>query len=140
MSHLDYYIHDHSDALRFAIAGDLSGPGVASLDQAWRTASSVLRGRVLVIDLASVCDAENDGRDLLVRWHRSGARIRARSAESRAFVEGVLGVPISMLVGKRGWRQGLIEFLFRRSSVAAGKPARATTTGASVLAVEEISR
>jgi len=113
MSNLDYYIHDESDVLRLQITGDLSGPRVASLDQAWRTASSVLRSRVLVIDLASVCDADKYGRDLLVRWHRSGARISARSAETRAFAERILGAPISMLMGKPGWRQGLIEFLLR---------------------------
>ena len=130
MSLLDYYIHDHSDVLRFAITGDLSGPGVASLDQAWRTATSVLRDRVLVIDLVSVCDADEYGRDLLLRWHRGGARISARSAETRAFAEGVVGVPISMLAEKRG--RGLIEFLLRCLRVGAGKPARATTAGRSV--------
>ena len=129
MRHLDYYIHDHSDVLRFAITGDLSGPGVASLDQAWRTATSVLRGRVLVIDLVSVCDADEYGRDLLLRWHRGGARISARSAETRAFAEAIVGAPISMLAAERGWRQGLIEFLLRRSRAAAGKPARPKTAG-----------
>jgi len=140
MSNLDYYIHDHADILRLAITGDLSGPGVASHDQTWRTACSVLRGRVLVIDLVSVCDADEYGRDLLLRWHRSGARISARSAETRAFAEGVVGAPISMLAGKRAGGRGLIEFLLRCLRFAAGKPARATNNGKSVLAVEEINR
>ena len=129
MSELDFYIHGHADVLRLLITGDLSGPGVASLDQAWRTASPVLRGRVLVIDLVSVCDADEYGRDLLLRWHRSGAHISARSAETRAFAEAIVGAPISMLAGKPGWRQGLIEFLLRRSRAAAGKPARPKTAG-----------
>jgi len=129
MSNLDYYIHDHPDVLRFAINGDLSGPGVASLDQAWQTASSVLRGRVLVIDLVSLRDADEYGRDLLLRWHRGGARISARSVETRAFAEAIIGAPISMLAGKPGWRQGLIEFLLRHSGAAVGRPARAKTTG-----------
>ena len=41
MSKLDYYIHDEADALRLQIEGDLAGPDVASLEQAWKTAKSV---------------------------------------------------------------------------------------------------
>jgi len=139
MSKLDYYIHDQSEALRLAITGDLSGPGVVSLGRAWRTGSSVLRGRVLIIDLVSVCDADEYGRNLLVAWHRIGAQIVARSHGSSAFSERIVGAPIPMHAKKPSWRR-LSTFLLRRSSAAAGNPARATTTGTSVLAVQEISR
>jgi hypothetical protein len=82
MSKLDYYIRDGSDAFRLKLIGDLCEPGVASLDQAWRTASSVFRGRLLIIDLVSLDAADESGRDLRVVWHRIGARIIARSEES----------------------------------------------------------
>jgi len=136
MSQLDYYIHDHSDALRLSIIGDLSGPGVASLDQAWRTATSILDGRELVIDLAATC-ADEHGRNLLLCWHRMGARIIARSSESRAFAEGIVGTPIPILAAKPGWWQRLRDFLPPRSAVAANEPAQATRTGTRLLGVEE---
>src|SRR5665213_1007688 len=114
MSKLDYYIHDGSDAFRLKIIGDLCGPGVASLDQAWRTASSVFGSRLLIIDLVSLGAADEYGRDLLVGWHRIGAKIIARSEESRALAETIIGVPISMLAPKPHWRQQLNEVLLRR--------------------------
>lgn len=97
MSKLDYFIHDNADAFRLKITGDLAGPAVATLDQVWRTASSVLRGRMFVIDLADVPNADESGRDLLLRWHRIGARIIARTLESRVLAEGIVGVPIPMI-------------------------------------------
>lgn len=93
MNKLDYFIHDGAGAFRLKISGDLSGPAVASLDQAWRTGMSVLRGRPLVIDLADVRHADESGRDLLLHWHRIGARIIARTIESRVLAEGIVGGP-----------------------------------------------
>jgi len=136
MSQLDYYIHDHSDALRLSIIGDLSGPGVASIDQAWRTAISVLDGRELVIDLAATC-ADEHGRNLILCWHRMGARIIARSSESRALGEGIVGAPLPTLAANPGWRQRLREFLLPRSAVAANEPVQATKTGTRLLGAEE---
>jgi ABC-type transporter Mla MlaB component len=97
MNKLDYFIHDGADAFRLKISGDLSGPAVASPDQAWRTGMSVLRGRPIIIDLADVRDADESGRDLLLHWHRIGARIIARTLESRVLAEGIVGVPIPMI-------------------------------------------
>ena len=119
MSHLDYYIHDELEALRLEIRGSLSGHAVTSLDQAWRTGSSILNGRLLLIDLVSVEEADENGRDLLLAWHRMGARIMARSTESRLLAEGILGVRVAMPAATPGWRQRLKLFL--RGSVAAAR-------------------
>ena len=139
MSKLDYYIHDHSDAVRLSIISNLSGPGVASLDQAWRTANSVQCGRELVIDLAATC-ADEHGRNLILCWHRTGARIIARSSQSRAFAEGILGVPVPILAADPGWWQRLSGFLLPRSVAAANEPAQAMKTSTRLLGAEEISR
>ena len=72
---LQYYIHDEADALRFEIVGNLTGPAVGSIDQAWRTAHSVLDGRAVVVGLTAFADADESVRDVLLSWHRSGARI-----------------------------------------------------------------
>ena len=120
MSHFDYYIHDEMEALRLEIRGPLLGHGVTSLDQAWRTGSSILNGRPLLIDLVSVEETDENGRDLLLAWHRMGARIMARSTESRLLAEGILGVRVAMPAATPGWRQRLKLFLRGSAAVARG--------------------
>ena len=118
---LEYYIHDEADALRFEIVGNLTGPAVGSVDQAWRTAHSVLDGRGIVVGLTAFADADESGRDLLLSWHRSGTRIIARSPESRKLAEGIVGAPVPMPAPKSAWRQRVGDFLLRRSTAAAMK-------------------
>jgi hypothetical protein len=137
MSKLDYYIHDGSDAFRLEIIGDLCGPGVASLDQVWRTASSVLCGRPLLIDLVSLGSADEYGRELLMGWHRIGAQIITRSEGSRTLAETIIGVPIPMLAPKQRWWRRLSEFLLRRS---ASKSAESAITNTNPSALEHMGR
>ena len=120
---LEYYIHDEAYALRFEIVGNLTGPAVGSVDQAWRTARSVLDGRWLVVELSAFADADESGRDLLLNWHRSGARIITRSPESRKLAEGIVDAPVPMAEPKPAWRQRVSDLLLRRSTAAGMKPA-----------------
>jgi len=138
VTQFDYYIHDESDAVRIEITGPLSGPHVMSLDQAWQTVCSVLNGRNLVIDLVSVEDADQDGRDLLLAWHRVGARIITRSLESRLLVEGILGVRVAMPAATQGWRQRLKHYL-RGSTTAASKRAEVTKHSTGLLAAKDVT-
>ena len=124
MTNLEYYLHDEADALRIEIAGDLAGAGVTSIGHALRTAKSTLAGRPIVVALTAVADADDEGRGLLRKWHRSGARIIARSLDSRTLAESILGTLVPMPPGKSGWRQRFSAFL-RRCSAAASKSARA---------------
>ena len=91
---LRYYMHDGPSAFRFELAGDLDNAGAREIEQAWRTASSLIAGRVLLIDMTFVTSADEDGRALLARWHAGGARLIARSKTSRDLAEGILGVPL----------------------------------------------
>jgi len=118
---LEYYIHDEADALRFEIVGNLTGPAVGSVDQSWRTAHSVLDGRGVVVGLTAFADADESGRDLLLNWHHSGARIIARSPESFRLAEGIVGAPVPMPAPKSAWRRRESDFLLRRSTAAAMK-------------------
>jgi hypothetical protein len=118
MTKLKYYIHDEPDALRIEIAGDLSGAAVGSLESAWRTANSVLDRRQLIIGLSAFAEADDDGRGLLAKWHRSGARIIARTADSSLLAEGILGAPVRIAPGRTA-RRRLIDLLLRRPAPAA---------------------
>jgi hypothetical protein len=51
---LQYYMHDGSTAFRFELAGNLNDEGAHKLDQAWRTASSVIGDRRLIVDMTFV--------------------------------------------------------------------------------------
>ena len=115
-SPLQYYIHDAHDALRFELAGSLSGAGVDSVDQAWRTSLSIIGNRPLIIDITFVVGADERGCAVLYTWHRSGARIIAASPESGALAEAVLGEPvlaepIPETHRKQSWLQRLRGFV-----------------------------
>jgi len=124
MTNLEYYLHDEADALRIEIAGDLTGAGVSSIEHALRTATSTLAGRPIFVGLTAVAEADDDGRGLLLTWHRCGARIIARSMDSRTLAESILGASVPMPPAKSGWRQRFSDFL-RRWSAASAKRADA---------------
>src|SRR5579872_5513289 len=94
---LQYYMHDGPSAFRFELAGDLSNDAARDLDQAWRTASSMIGDRALVVDMTFVTGAERDGRSLLARWYAEGAQLIARSQVSRALAEAIVGAPFREL-------------------------------------------
>ena len=95
---LQYYMHDGHSAFRFELAGDLNNEAARDLDQAWRTASSMIGDRALVVDMTFVTGAETDGRSLLARWYAEGAQLIARSKASRALAEAIVGEPLPELV------------------------------------------
>jgi anti-anti-sigma regulatory factor len=96
-SDLAYHIHDGSTALRFQLSGDLSGSGVRDLHQAWRTASSIIGGRCLVVDLSAVTGMDHAGRELLETWQVEGARTVATSSAAKARIESMMDRPVTLL-------------------------------------------
>jgi hypothetical protein len=91
---LQYYMHDGPTAFRFELAGNLNHEDARQLDQAWRTASSVIGDRRLIVDMTFVTDIDEQGRALITRWHREGAQLIANSIVSRALAESILGKPL----------------------------------------------
>ena len=51
MKSLQYYMLDGPSAFRFELAGDLDNEGARRLIQEWRTASSVIGVRKLIVDM-----------------------------------------------------------------------------------------
>jgi hypothetical protein len=111
---LQYYIHDEVHALRFELAGSLSGEGAQSVCQAWQTALSIIGNRTLIIDITFVSEADERGRDLLGLWHQNGARLIAASPESQALAQPFLGEPAPTPPPKQSWFRRLTGFLLRR--------------------------
>jgi hypothetical protein len=96
MSALIFYMHDGPGTFRFELSGSLAGGEVAKLDQAWRTASSTVDGKVLAVDVTFLSSADEKGRALLTRWWEAGAHFVANSPVSRALVESITGVSYSL--------------------------------------------
>jgi ABC-type transporter Mla MlaB component len=74
---MDMYQHDGVEMFEFVLRGELSGDGVQNLERAWNTARSILAGRMLVVDISGIANADPQGVDLLSRMREAGARLIA---------------------------------------------------------------
>jgi hypothetical protein len=90
---LHYYMHDGPAAFRFELAGDMDVNDAERLEQEWRTASSTIGDRTLIIDLSFVRTIDEAARSLFRRWHAGGAQFAAISPQSRLLVETITGRP-----------------------------------------------
>jgi hypothetical protein len=98
---LQYYMHDGPSAFRFELAGDLSDEAAGRLDQDWRTASSVIGDRTLIVDMTFVTSVTERGRALLARWYAEGAQLIAKSKVSRGLAEAIAGEPLPEIASER---------------------------------------
>src|ERR1700752_5124786 len=64
-------IHEDGKACRLELAGRLGGPWVGETEKAWR--ASIRPDQEIEIDLRELTSVDNDGRDLLAAFQRSGA-------------------------------------------------------------------
>jgi anti-anti-sigma regulatory factor len=76
---LEMYQHDSHCAFRFVLRGALAGASVEQLEQAWKTARSILKGKALIVDTTKLTVVDERGRQLLFRMTESGARLAART-------------------------------------------------------------
>ena len=114
-------MHDGPTAFRFELAGNLNHEDARRLDQAWRTASSVIGHRRLIVDMTFVTGVDAQGRALITRWHRGGAQLIDKSKASLAFAESILGKPLPespanvgrAIVSDRTWLPFRASFLAR---------------------------
>ncbi len=95
---LQYFVHDEPSAIRVELAGDLDQEGARRLEHDWRTASSAIGGRELIVDLTYITDADEAGRFLLKRWHAKGAQLIAQSRLPSDLVKSIASEPVSKLV------------------------------------------
>jgi|ERR1700733_3554052 len=103
---LQYYMHDGPSAFRIELAGNLNHEAARRLEQDWRTASSAIGDRRLIVDMTFVTAVDELSRELLGRWHREGARLIANSKVSRALAEWIVGeslpeIPANSAVSER---------------------------------------
>jgi hypothetical protein len=88
-------MHDGPSAFRFELAGDLNQEGAVRLAQDWRTASSVIGGRTLIVDMTFVTSLDESASALIAAWNREGAQIVAKSKLSMELAAAALGKPLA---------------------------------------------
>lgn len=92
---MDYYQHDGATTFRFQLAGELAGPWVTDLEHAWKTASSIMGGKQLVLDLSDLTGADAPGVQLLKRMLGSGARLISAEPPASPDLLESLGAPVA---------------------------------------------
>lgn len=79
-------VQSETDQKVIRVEGKLAGPAVAELEDCWSKSSA--EGR-LVIDIRSVTFASEDGRNLLARMYRAGAKLVSAGTMMNAIVEQI---------------------------------------------------
>ncbi len=90
-----YYQDDGATTFRFQIAGELTGPEVTDLEHAWQTATSILAGKQLLLDLSDVTGADPIGVQLLQRMLGSGAQLISADPPAAPVLLRSLGAPVT---------------------------------------------
>jgi hypothetical protein len=75
--------------MTFELAGKLAGPWVKELELCWRSADSTQRIYPVRVDLSSVTFIDEDGKTLLGRMYREGAKLVATGCLNKCIVEGI---------------------------------------------------
>ncbi len=76
--------------MTFELEGKLAGPWVKELELCWRSAASTQRIHPVRVDLSSVTFIDEEGKDLLGRIHREGAKLVATGCLNKCIVEGIM--------------------------------------------------
>lgn len=88
-----YHMHDGCSARRLDLSGFLSAELATEIEACWRTASSTLGCRALVIDVSRMTDAGESGHRLLRQWYQLGAQFVASSSNADTLIESITGHP-----------------------------------------------
>jgi ABC-type transporter Mla MlaB component len=87
MTAMQIYQHDNSDAFRVRLIGQLNAQAAAELERCWRSASSILGSRPLIIDVSEVAGFDEAGIRLLIRMRDEGALFTAAEGRAGSFFD-----------------------------------------------------
>jgi len=94
---LCYYMHDGPDAFRFELTGRLSRDAARDLEQAWRTAASMIGQRRVIIDLSGLTGIGRDGHELLDKWAGEGAQLAVVNHRAATRLQPMIDRPVTVL-------------------------------------------
>ncbi|MDR4495543.1 MAG: hypothetical protein R3B74_14245 [Nitrospirales bacterium] len=81
-------IHSEAQLMRIELEGRLTGPWVRELDRCWKAVAAAPHGEILV-NLSEVPFIDDDGKMLLSRMWREGARLHAVGCLTKCIVEEI---------------------------------------------------
>jgi anti-anti-sigma regulatory factor len=87
---------DEPESASLTLAGKLKGQWVRELEKCWQSAISDDPRHSVIVNLAAVNFIDSDGKELLGRMHRNGARLVATGCLMKAIVaeiEAEVGLP-----------------------------------------------
>ena len=76
--------------MSFALEGKLAGPWVKELELCWRSAAGTQQIHPVRVDLSSVTFIDEEGKDLLDRMYREGAKLVATGCLNKCIVERIM--------------------------------------------------
>jgi len=75
--------------MTFALEGKLAGPWVKEMELCWRSAAETQQVDPVRVDLSSVTFIDEDGKELLRKMYRGGAKLMATGCLNKCIVEGI---------------------------------------------------
>jgi ABC-type transporter Mla MlaB component len=73
----------------FTVEGKLMGAWVGELEKCWQTATSTSSCKSIQVNLSEVAFIDSQGRELLTRMHRQGAKLVPTGCLMKAIVEEI---------------------------------------------------
>ena len=86
---LRIYIHDEVPVTSIVVEGKLVGPWVKELEKCWNNLVTAHPLRSLLVDLVHVTFIDSDGRALLTRMRRKGARLLSSGVLIKSIVADI---------------------------------------------------
>ncbi len=113
---MDIYQHDSVTTFRFVLRGELTGRSVQTVEQAWKTAKSILNRKEFVVDISGITRVDLSGIDLLSRMRESGASFLGALPSNSARLFCSMDIPVAAPAPQRHGRRYLQMFRIGRVS------------------------
>jgi anti-anti-sigma regulatory factor len=83
--------HTDNDSTSLTLEGRLAGPWVEELERCWASSVGAKTRHPLSVDLSAVTYVDADGKDLLKKIYREGAKLVASGCLTNCIVEEITG-------------------------------------------------
>jgi anti-anti-sigma regulatory factor len=81
------------ESTTFRLEGRLAGPWMQELERCWDSIVGKTTNPPLTVDLSAVTYVDSDGKDLLKKIHRQGAKLVASGCLTSCIVNEIVHVP-----------------------------------------------
>ena len=81
------------ESTTFRLEGRLAGPWVQELERCWDSIVGKTTNHPLTVDLSAVTYVNSDGKDLLKKIHKQGAKLVASGCLTSCIVNEIVHVP-----------------------------------------------